>query len=113
MMRYWHSQILLERTFVFSMTYWLELIRNQARKKACSVAGLSITSHHKPLRAFAVAACPADRAAPFVLDRSAALGAGPLFQGRRMQLGHPAVFVHAGLDRLGDGVGAGKDLAFA
>src|SRR6266516_8162171 len=84
-----------------------------ARKKARSVAGLSITSHHKPLRAFTKSACPADRAAPFMLDRAAAFGAGPLFHGRHMQLSHPAVFMHAGLDRLGDGIGAGKDLVVA
>lgn len=59
-----------------------------------------------PLRALAVTANMADRAAAFVLDDAAAVGAGPFKEGAFFMLDLAAVGGDMGLNRLGHGVGA-------
>ena len=51
----------------------------------------------------------ADHAAAFMFHRSATLGAGAALLQRGLGIQVVAVGDHVGLDRLGNGVGAGED----
>jgi len=55
----------------------------------------------------------ADRTAPLMLHRAAALGTGAALVGGFLDAGIVTGGLHVGLDRLGYGIGAGEHLAVA
>jgi hypothetical protein len=83
-------------------------LNNSGKKKARSMRAFQLL-----LSAFAVAADPADRAAPFVFDYPAAFWTGATFRCFCLKAGIVTLCHHVCLDRLGDAVSAGEDFVVA